>query len=360
MAEWRDGAPAGWSDKALARRTVIVLLIAIALVALAALIWCLLDVLLLVFGSVLVAAILHAIADPIARRTPLSRTWSLPIAGVLILAVVAGTIWLFQAQVGSQLTHVFTAASQALPSVGEWIGMPGLTDEALQFARDKLTSGAVLGKATSFGMTALSAITSFVLVLFGGVYLAANPGLYRTGVIKLFPEVARPRVASTLDVTGRALKLWLLGQLFSMIVKGTLTWLALWLIGLPSALGLGLIAGVTEFIPLLGPFLGALPALLIAFSQGMSTVLWTALAFVVIQQVESNLIQPLITRRAVSIPPALLLFAVIAFGTVLGVLGLLLAAPLTVVVYAAVKKLYVRDTLGERTKVPGEQDPQLK
>ena len=123
---------------------------------------------------------------------------------------------------------------------------------------------------------------------------------------------------------------------------------------MPSPLALGLIAAVTEFVPLIGPFIGAAPALLIGFSQGMSTFLWVAAAFVVIQQVESNLIQPLITNRSVSIPPALLLFSVIAFATLFGLPGVILAAPLTVGVYVAVGKLYVRRILGQTVQVPGE------
>jgi predicted PurR-regulated permease PerM len=111
---------------------------------------------------------------------------------------------------------------------------------------------------------------------------------------------------------------------------------------------------LTEFIPLLGPFLGAIPALLVASTDSVSTVLWTAVAFIVVQQVESNLIQPLITRQSVSIPPAVLLFAVIIFGALFGTLGILFAAPLTVVSFVAVKMLYVRETLGEETSVPGK------
>jgi predicted PurR-regulated permease PerM len=109
-----------------------------------------------------------------------------------------------------------------------------------------------------------------------------------------------------------------------------------------------------ELVPLLGPFLAAVPAVLVALSQDASMAAWTVLAFVVVQQVESNVLQPLIMREAVSIPPALLLFAVVAFGVLFGILGIVFAAPLAVVSYVAVTKLYVRETLGQRTAVPGE------
>jgi predicted PurR-regulated permease PerM len=335
--------------------TILVVLIAIGLIALAALTWALLGVFLLLFGAILAAVILHTIAAPIARLTHLSRSYALALAGILILAVAGGTVWFFQAQVQSQFAGVLAAATTAIPKIGQRIGMPEWTREMVQSTGSWLTSGAALGRATSIGMTFVGAITSLVLVLFGGVYLAAEPDLYRMGFVKLLPAGARGPVGDTLDVAGRALKLWFLGQLVAMAVTGSLTGLAMWAIGVPSPLALGLIAAVTEFIPLIGPFIGAAPALLIGFSQGVSTFLWVAGAFLVIQQVESNLIQPLITNRAVSIPPALLLFSVIAFGTLFGLLGIVLAAPLTVCVYVAVAKLYVRRMLGEPTQIPGEK-----
>jgi len=184
--------------------------------------------------------------------------------------------------------------------------------------------------------------------------LAVDPTLYRTGFVKLFPQSLHERVDSALDASGRALELWLVGQLFAMALIGVLVTFAMWLVGLPSPLALGLIAGLTEFIPFIGPILGALPALLIAATRDTGTLVWTLIAFIAIQQIESNLIMPVIQRRTVLLPPVLSLFAVVAFGVVLGALGLIFAVPLTVVAYVLVKKLYVRETLGQPTPVPGE------
>jgi predicted PurR-regulated permease PerM len=334
----------------LARRTAVVLLVAIALLAVAALVWRLSDVLLLAFGSVLVATILHAIGDPIARRTLLSPGWALVVAGLIILAVVGGTTWLFASQVGAQISAALSKAQEAIPSIGQAIGIDGLSD----YLTNALRQAFDVNQALGVGYTAVETLGNVVLVVMAGVYLAIDPGLYRNGLVMLFPAAARPRIADAIDTSGNALKLWLFGQAMAMIATGVLTWLAMWLLGLPSAIGLGLIAGVTEFIPLLGPFLGAIPAVLIGLSQSLTTALWVIVAFTVIQQVESQLIQPLITRAAVSLPPALLIFTFVAFGTIYGVTGVLVAAPLTVVIFVFVKKLYIRQTLNEETSVPGE------
>ena len=141
-----------------------------------------------------------------------------------------------------------------------------------------------------------------------------------------------------------------------MMLIGVVSGLAFWWIGLPSPLALGLIAGVTNFIPFLGPILGTIPALVFAVTMDLATVLWTLGAVLVIQQLEGNVITPFIQQRAVSMPPALVLFAIVAFGVVFGWLGVFLAVPLAVALTVLVKKLWIRQTLGEQTTVPGE-DP---
>jgi predicted PurR-regulated permease PerM len=139
-----------------------------------------------------------------------------------------------------------------------------------------------------------------------------------------------------------------------MMLVFVLTGLGLWAIGVPAALALALLAALAEFVPLVGPVVSAIPALLIALSDSWQTALGTLLLYVAIQQIESNLIMPLVQRRVVSIPPAVTLFAVVAFGLLFGSLGVLFATPLAVVVFVAVKKLWVRETLGEPADLPGQ------
>ena len=112
---------------------------------------------------------------------------------------------------------------------------------------------------------------------------------------------------------------------------------------------------LTNFIPFIGPILGAIPALIFALAIDVETVLWTAGATVAIQQLEGNIMTPLIQRQAVLMPPALALFAIVIFGLLFGLLGVFLAVPLAVALLVLVKKLWVRETLGEHTVVPGEE-----
>jgi predicted PurR-regulated permease PerM len=121
--------------------------------------------------------------------------------------------------------------------------------------------------------------------------------------------------------------------------------LAYWAIGVPSALALGIIAGLTNFVPLLGPILGAVPAVLLALTVDPITALWTVAAVLVIQQLEGNVILPLVMRRAVAVPPVVTLFALVIFGVMFKWLGILLAVPLAVATMVLVQKLWVHDTL---------------
>jgi predicted PurR-regulated permease PerM len=146
----------------------------------------------------------------------------------------------------------------------------------------------------------------------------------------------------------------MLGTFVSMGVVGLVTGIGLWLIGVPSALALGLLAGLLEFVPIIGPIAASVPAILLAFSHSTEMALWTAGLFILVQQLEGNLIQPIVQRYAVDLPPALLLFSVVAGGLLFGIVGIIFAAPLTVVTFVLVKRLYVREVLDTETKLPHE------
>lgn len=339
------------SDHLFVRRFLIGLL----LVGLALLAWHLAEVLLLVFGASLVAVILRAIADPIAEKTRLSSRLALLVAVLFVFSLIGLAGWLFGAEIASQASTLRETLPAAWKSFEERLGDTQIGERILGALRDAAKDGgSVASELGSFALTFGSAVADFLLVLVAGVFLAAEPRLYRRGLVKLFPRERHDEIASALDNTGRALRKWLLGQLVSMTIIGVFTGLGLWLVGVPSALMLGLIAGLAEFVPLLGPILAAVPGLLLALLAGPETALWALGVYLVIQQIESNLVTPLVEKKAVSIPPVITLFGVLALGVIFGVLGVLLAAPLTVVIYVLVKQLYVREALGEATHVPGE------
>lgn len=330
------------------KRTAIV----VALVPLPFLIWYLRDFLLVLVGSLLVATLLQLASEPFVRWCRLREGLALAVAGIVILLVVAGSLYLFGTQLTSELQDVLSRADSATKAIadelqGSQLGrmtlshLGGSSFSVTDFLESLLKISAHLLEAAIFAVAA-------------GVYLAAQPALYRRGTAQLFPPQRRPLVEETLDDISRALRLWLLGQAIQMCLIGVLSTVAVWLIGLPSPLALGAIAGLAEFIPYLGPVIAAIPAVLVAITSGFYPALWTIIAYVIIHQIEGNVIVPMVQRRLVFIPPAVLLLSIVAVTEIFGTIGIIFAAPITVIAFVTVKKLYVRDSLGQPTELPGE------
>lgn len=329
------------------------LLIALLVIGLAYFVWQASGVLLLAFAASLLAVLLRGFADLIAGYTPIPQRWALTTAIVLVAVFLATVLTLFGAQIGGQISQLFETLPQAIDAVGTRIGVSHASDKVQEAIASGSGTG-ILSRAVGLGYTLLGAVADLALVIVAAIYLAADPRLYRHGAIKLLPPSQHQRIFDAMDVTGNALRLWFGGQLVTMTLVGSLSALAFWWIGLPSPLALGLIAGVTNFIPFLGPILGTIPAFVLALTMDLTTMLWTLGAVLVIQQLEGNVITPFIQQRAVAMPPAVVLFAIVVFGVVFGWLGVFLAVPLAVAVTVLVKKLWIRQTLGENTTVPGE------
>jgi predicted PurR-regulated permease PerM len=325
--------------------------------------WKLLDVMLLVFGAVLVAVLLRSLADPIHRLTPLPEGLSLLAAGLIIVALLTGAGWLFGATITEQIEDLILSLPQSQEEFQARLAHLPLAAEittqlqSLDFESARSAAGpiqSILGQVGGFAMTAAGAVTNLVVVIFAGIYLAISPRAARDGVLSLIPSGPREPVHHAMNVSGNVLRRWLLGQFLSMTIVGVLTGIGVSLIGLPSPVALGLFAALAAFVPIVGPIVSVIPAVMLALQAGPMMVVWTILVYIIVQQVESNLTYPLIQRKAVDLPPALTLFSVLGFGVLFGPLGVIFAAPLLVVLFVMVKILYIRNTLGEPATVPGE------
>lgn len=340
-------------DRAFVRRTALQFAFAAALF----IAWQLASVFVLVFGAVVVAVLFRSLADPIRDHTPLTDRWALAAAVIIIVAVLAGSAWLF----GSLMSAQFDELSNRLPhSMADLQGLLArlpfgdrlagqLRDTSDLTAQFRGLAGRIGGYAVSFA----GALTNLVLVVFAGLFMAIEPTRTRDGVGLLFPKGARQAVIQALDASGGALQLWLRGMLVDMACVGVLTGLGAWAVGLPSPLALGLIAALFDFVPFIGPVASIVPGLLLAIPGGAEQVAWTLAMYVAVQQLEGNVIYPFVQKRAVDLPPVLSLVAVLAFGVLVGPLGVVLATPMLVVIFTTTRLLYVRNTLGEPVSVPG-------
>lgn len=326
------------------------IVVAVALVPV--LVWLLFGVILMGIGAVLIAVLLNLGAEPLTRWLRFSRGGALLTSGVTIACIVGAAFYYLTATQASQLQDVLQRVHQAVDSIRG--GLQGSEIGRFVLSHVQGESITVSGIAAGIFGISFNFLSALIISVFGGIYLAAQVDVYRDGLIQLLPHRLRAKGAETLEDVANALRLWMLGQMIGMVLIGLLTALAAWLIGLPSALALGLIAGLFEFIPYVGPILGAIPAILVAATQGLETVLWTVAAYTLIQQVEGHVVAPLISREMVYIPPLVLILGIVAITTVFGRYAAIFAAPLAVIIFVAVKKLYVRDSLGDPTPIPGE------
>lgn len=333
------------------KRLLVILLIA----TLAWLAWKLKFVLLLVFGAVLLAIIIRIGADSLSRRLKIPGKMAFIVTVLVIFGVPVFALWSFGAQITEQADRIAQAVPEAITQVRQMLASTGLGGLGGTSLSDAVSDSEVYSSISGLLLTTADALTNLVIVITGGIYLAAGPTLYKDGFLKLVPPGSRDMAAMTLNEMGTALGLWLKGRLLAMLLVGVLTGLGLWLIGVPSYLALALLAALLEFVPFVGPIIAAVPAVLLAFLGGPSDALLVVGLFLIIQQLEGNVITPIIQHHAVDLPPALLIFAVLGFGALFGIVGVILAAPLTVVLFIMVKRLYVREYLHTATVIPGTE-----
>ena len=312
---------------------------------------------LLIFGAIVVAVVLRALADPLVRWLKAPDPLAVFLSLVIVVAVLAGILTLFGAQITEQVVALSAVVPQGWDQVQSWIqAQPYAAQlfEQLQGLGDR--AGQALQVAQKFALGFASGVTTLVLVIVAGVFLAIEPAKSREGLLSMVPMDRRARLREVLNSCGKALKGWLKAQLFSMVLVGTLTGVGLAIIGVPSALGLGLLTGLAQFVPIVGPIVSTIPAVLVGATQGWETALMTLALYVVVSQLESNFITPMVQKNVANLPVVLGIFAVVGIGTLFGPLGVLFATPLALVLHTLITMLYRQDVLGDPdAKAPGEK-----
>ena len=338
------------------RAAILLLLVVLGIGA-----WALREVLLLAFLSVILAIVMQV---PVRRleRLGLSR-------GLGMMVTLLGMIAFF-VTVGAMTVSVFVTQSQELLDQ-----LPDAFDQAREeyekqsdrhdWLPDVDWDGLTEGDFTDFVMEQAGrlsqnlfpflsglggVVANLVFVLFITLFFLGDPPNFMAGALSLVPINYRPRALEIFSTLGETIRRWFVGQIISMLMLGSMIWVVDdFILGLPSPFALGVIAGVMEFIPNFGATISLIPAVLVALAKDPGLVPWVLLAYIVTQQIQSNVIMPRIMARQIEIPAATLLIAQLIFAALFGFLGLLLAVPLTVVVLVFVRELYVRDGLNSRT-----------
>lgn len=309
------------------------------------------DVLLVLFAGILFSVFLRGAADLISEHSPLSSRWSLGIVCAILFGLLITGAWLMAGEIANQLDQLSVNLIRLWQSIENRLRQEPWGRQLLTIfarAQSEAPAAQMSARVTQAVSTTLGGLANFAIIVFVGLYLAINPGWYQRGLLRLFPPPRRARVREMLSAIGHTLRWWLLGRAVGMVIVGTLTTIGLWLLDVPLALALGVIAGAFDFVPFVGPIVAAAPGIMIASEGGSTQVMYVAMLYFGIQILEGYVFTPLIEQRSVRLPPALTISAQVLLGVLVGALGVVLATPLTAVMTVLVKGLYIEDTLEHR------------
>lgn len=317
--------------------------------ALALLVWQLSDLFLLLFGAIIFATVLRGFARPLQNAFHLSARASVLVTVVVGLVVGIAGMWVIGDRLAAQFEDLRDRVPEALDAVTAWLNRHPAGVEILSAWDDVRRETPPWGRFANLAGSTLGAIGSASLMLILALYLAIDPRQYRQGFVRLIPPAYRNDIDAALAASGDALSKWLKGQGISMLFVGVATAIGLALLQVPLALTVGVIAGVLAFIPFFGPIVSGALAVMLAFIDGPEKALYVAILCLAIQQIEGNVLMPLVQRWAVKLPPVLGITAAVIFGILFGIVGVLFATPLMVVVMVLVQKLYIEAFLESRS-----------
>lgn len=333
--------------RGLATRAAVVTVVVAAIVCLLALLMFAAQIWLLIFAGLLLAVLLSAAADALSRWSGLGRGLSLAVVVVALAAALAAAAYALWPSISDQADQLARELPAAVRELRAWIGERAWGEWLLGRADPEqvVDSSGMVSQATGALISTASAIGALLVILFVGLYVAAQPGLYHRGVRRLVPIRARARVDRVLYEVIGVLRWWLVGKLLSMTLVGVLTTIGLSLLGVPLALTFGLLAALLTFVPNFGPILSVVPPAILALASDPRLAGYVVLLYLAIQTVESYALTPLIQRKTVSMPPALTIAAQVVLGVLVGAIGVAVATPLTAAAMTAIRLAYVEDFL---------------
>ena len=339
-----------------ARRVLVATLVVMGVLLLLLLIWYSADLLMLVFAGVLIAILLSTLTDFVQRRTGLSYGLSLALVSLGLVVLIGLTVWLVMDRIVDQMGQLRTILPQAIQNVNSYVARYPWAQNAVDNLPNPADwvatrGGTIISQFAGLASTTLGGIVNAIIVFIIGVYLASQPDIYSRGLNHLVPFEYRARLGDILNTSHLALQRWLMGRFGLMFLNGALTMIGLWILGVPLAFTLGVLMGILNFVPNFGPWIAAVPAVLVAFLQGPQQALYVGLLYIALQSIDGYILTPIVDRRSVELPPVLTIVAQVLLGLAFGFVGILLASPLTAVAMILVKMLYVEDLLGDRMTI---------
>lgn len=288
--------------------------------------------LLVVFAAMVFAAMVDGGARLLERALPIRRGWRVAIVLLLVAVFLVWIAYFAGSQIAAQAAALpATVESQALRAI-DWLRSHGFAIEA-QDIQGLIREGVGgVGQLTRVVGGVIGTVTTVVMIIVLGIYLAIEPKLYRRGVAWLFPSDRRDYFEGTAQLMGSSLRRLMAGRLLGMALEGVCTWILLQIYGVPLAVLLGLLTGLLAFLPNIGAPLSGLLMIMVGFSGGFDMGIYCIFVYVAVQTVDGNIIVPMVARRTVDLAPAVVLGAQLIMGVLFGIIGLILADPMVAMI----------------------------
>lgn len=316
--------------------------------------WYFAATLFMIFAGVLLAVALNAMANRLGQLIRLPHPLRLAIVCAVLAVLMSGVVFLGGATIAQQATALSDTIKTQLVNVKAFLDKHGIDTSYFDLGSAEKggpagatttpetapashlpgagalasSGGAIVSQTFKLLLGTVSAVGNFFIVLFLGLAFAAQPSVYRSGLLFLAPAKQRARTTIIVDRIGDTLERWLIAQLTTMFAVFLVTWIGLAIIGIPGAFILGIQAGLLAFIPTVGALIAGLIVVLASLSSGWIATLSAFLLFLGVHALESYVLTPLLQRQALDIPPATLFAFQILLGVVFGIWGLALALPL--------------------------------
>lgn len=312
------------------------------------------QVLVLVFTGILFAVCFTGLRGWVREHSPIQMSENTAIAAVwtTMLALLGISLALTIGPLVEQTSEMVSRLPEAISTVQGRVQDHPLGKYLVGDPEKPATAG--LSGTFQILNGTLGMLGSILIVLFVAIYMSVQPRLYTDGVIRLVPQGRRRRFRQVLQEIAVVLRWWMLGRLTSMAIVGILTTAGLMFLGVPLALTLGFIVFILDFVPNIGPLLAFFPAAMLAWSESPQLLGYTAILYFTVQMVEAYIFSPLIERKSVHLPPAVVIVSQVLLGASMGMVGVFMATPLVAAAIVAVQMLYVEDCLGDEVRLISE------
>lgn len=313
--------------------------------------------LLLIFAGIVLASMLDGGTRLLGRVLPIRRGFRLAIVTLLAVAFIVWTFYYAGATLAAQAETLRAAVTLQANRILVWFNELGIVQGGVGVEQLSGQLMGTLGRLGSAVSSAVGVITSMVMILVIGIFIAVEPRLYQRGVAWMMPVSSRDRFYATAERMGFTLRRLMAGRLVGMAVEGVGTWILLALGGVPMAALLGLITGLLAFIPNIGAIISGVLIVLAGFSVSVNAGLWAIAVYFIVQNVDGYLIVPYVARRTVDLAPALVLSAQLLFGALFGLIGLMLADPIVAMLKVALEQKSRDDEVVGSGKTPMQPSP---